>query len=66
MATPQQKSEMHRFIMRNFTYDDLCELRDIVEDEIRTRITIGEYDMYSDSPEIYKFYAEEEEAHNEL
>ena len=66
MATPQQKAEIHRFIIRNFTYDDLIELRDMVEDEISTRITLGEYDMYSDSPELYKFHAAEEEAHNGL
>ena len=64
MITPAQKAETHRFIMRNFTYDDLLELRDVVEDEIATRITLGNWDHYYDlpSPEHYKFYAEEEQA----
>jgi len=66
MATSQQKSELHRFIIRNYTYDDLLELRDVIEAEIDTRITLGEYELYSDSPELYKFHAAEEEAHNAL
>jgi len=64
LVTPAQRAETHRFIIRNFTYDDLLELRDVVEDEIATRITLGNWDHYSDlpSPEHYKFYAEEEQA----
>lgn len=64
LVTTVQKVETHRFIIRNFTYDDLLELRDVVEDEIATRITLGNWDHYSDlpSPEHYKFYAEEEQA----
>lgn len=66
MLIQAQKVEIQRFIKRNFNYDDLIELRDVIESEIDTRITLGEYDMYSDSPEIYKFNTEEEEARNEL
>lgn len=49
-------------------YNQLLELRDMVEEEVNLRITKAEWDFYSDlpSPEHYKFYAEEEEARNEL
>lgn len=49
-------------------YDQLLELRDLIEAEISLRITKAEWDFYSDlpSPEHYKFYAEEEQARNEL
>ena len=49
-------------------YDQLLELRDLIEAEISLRITNAEWDFYSDlpSPEHYKLYAKEEEARNEL
>ena len=72
----REKQEHRQALIMNYwdnlnqlaNYDQLLEIRDLIETEINARITKAECDFYSDlpAPKHYKFYAEEEEARNEL